>query len=197
VARLDDTKRAGDPASVRTSDPSASSGWLGADLGARTVVGVFSDRAPLNRAYAALVDAGIATDDISVISQGIAAAPPMGAGDTQAATGTALGAAAGVVLGGIAGLAALAIPGFGPLIAAGPIVAAISGATTGGAMGALAGSFAGLGVPKEHAVKYEEAVRGGATFVSVKTSDEEAAKRVSALLETHGADRVSDYQPAL
>ena len=101
------------------------------------------------------------------------------------------------MLGGIAGLAALAIPGIGPFIAAGPIVAALSGATTGGAMGALAGSFAGLGVPSDHAAKYEEAIRSGGTFISVKAADEAQAKRVSAVLEAHGAQRVSAYQPAL
>ncbi|HET7770653.1 MAG TPA: DUF3341 domain-containing protein [Chloroflexota bacterium] len=169
----------------------------GPTLGARTVVGVFDDRAALSKAYGALIEAGIVSDDISVVSQGEAAAPPVGAGDTKAGTGTAVGAAAGAVLGGIAGLAALAIPGFGPLIAAGPIVAALSGATTGGAMGALAGSFAGLGVPSEHAEKYEAAVREGGTFISVKTADEAASKRASAVLESHGAQSVSAYQPAL
>jgi hypothetical protein len=201
VARQDDTKRAvaEDPASVQNPHPGAGSGWAGAvpDLGARTVVGVFNDRASLSNAYRELVASGIGTDDISVLSQGDAAAPPMGAGETKAATGTAVGAAAGAVLGGIAGLAALAIPGFGPLIAAGPIVAALSGATTGGAMGALAGSFAGLGVPSEHAVTYEAAVRGGGAFISVKTVDEDAAKRAADVLRSHGAERVSAYQPAL
>ena len=139
----------------------------------------------------------MSTDNISVLSQGDAAAPPLGAGETKAATGTAVGAAAGAVLGGIAGLAALAIPGVGPLIAAGPIVAALSGATTGGAMGALAGSFAGLGVPSEHAEKYEEAIRGGGAFISVKTADTAAGDRAAEVLRSHGADRVSAYQPAL
>lgn len=201
MARLDDADRPtrDDPATVRTDDPAAGSGWAGAvpNLDARTVVGVFDDRAALGKAYGALVDAGIPSDDVSVITQGEAAAPPVSAADTKAGTGTAVGAAAGAVLGGIAGLAALAIPGFGPLIAAGPIVAALSGATTGGAMGALAGSFAGLGVPNEHALKYEEAVRSGGTFISVKTHDEAAAKRAGAVLEAHGAQRVSSYQPAL
>ena len=167
------------------------------NLGDRTVVGVFDDRAALSKAYGALIDAGVVSDDISVLTQGEAAAPPVGAGDTKAGTGTAVGAAAGAVLGGIAGLAALAIPGIGPLVAAGPIVAALSGATTGGAVGALAGSFAGLGVPTEHAQRYEEAVRAGGTFISVKTQDEQTAKRITSVLDAHGAQRISAYQPAL
>ena len=201
MARLDDANRpvGDDPATVKTDDPAAGSGWAGAvpNLGARTVVGVFNDRAALSKAYGGLIDAGIGSDDISVVTQGEAAAPPVSAADTKAGTGTAVGAAAGAVLGGIAGLAALAIPGFGPLIAAGPLVAVLSGATTGGAMGALAGSFAGLGMPTEHAEEYEAAVRSGGPFISVKTADEAAAKRVGAVLESHGAERVSDYQPAL
>jgi hypothetical protein len=201
VARVDDTGqlRAHDPATVRTTDPVAGSGWAGAkpNLGAHTVIGVFSDRAALSKAYGALVDAGVSTDDISVVSQGDAAAPPMSAGDTKAAAGTLAGATTGAVLGGIVGLAALAIPGVGPLIAAGPIVAALGGAATGGAVGALAGSFAGLGVPKEHAEHYERAVRAGGTFMSVKTADTDQADRVSAVLRENGADRLNSYQPAL
>lgn len=201
MARRDDTSRpvADDPANVQTSDPTAGSGWGGAvpSLGARTVVGVFEDRSSLDDAYRELLASGISGDDVSILSQGDAAAPPMSSGDTNAGTGTAVGATAGVVLGGIVGLAALAIPGVGPLIAAGPIVAALAGATTGGAVGALAGSFAGLGVPSEHATQYEEAVRGGGTFISVKTPDTDAAKRAAAVLEAHGAQRISNYQPAL
>jgi hypothetical protein len=201
MARVDDTGRvqAHDPATVRTADPAAGSGWAGAkpNLGARTVIGVFSDRAALSNAYGALVEAGVRTDDISVVSQGDAAAPPTSAGDTQASAGTIAGATTGAVLGGIVGLAALAIPGIGPLVAAGPIVAALGGAATGGAVGALAGSFAGLGVPKEHAERYEAAVREGGTFVSVKTDGSDQAERISQLLRQHGADSLNSYQPAL
>ena len=191
-----------DAVSVRASDQTVASGATGGpdagpSLNARTVVGVFSDAGVMDQALGELRAAGFSEDDVSVIRQGDAAAPPMSAGETKAGAGIATGATAGAVLGGIAGLAALAIPGIGPLIAAGPIVAALSGAATGGALGALAGSFAGLGMPSEHAQEYEAAVRGGGVFVSIKTADDNGANRAAQLLRQHGADKVSSYQPAL
>ena len=191
-----------DAVSVRASDQTVASGATGGpdagpSLNARTVVGVFSDAGVMDRALGEIRDAGFSDDDVSVVRQGDAPAPPMGAGETKAGAGIATGATAGAVLGGIAGLAALAIPGIGPLIAAGPIVAALSGAATGGALGALAGSFAGLGMPSEHAQEYEAAVRGGGVFVSIKTADDDGANRAAELLRQHGADKVSSYQPAL
>ncbi len=199
MARIDDPKHREDAATVRTADAVAGSGWAGAvpNVGARTVVGVFSDRQALSRAYGKLVDAGFSSNDISVVSQGDAPAPPTSATNTKTGTGIAAGATAGAVLGGIAGLASLAIPGIGPLLAAGPIVAALGGAAAGGAVGALAGSFAGLGVPKEDAERYEAAIRRGDTFISVKTVDTAAAERAADVLERHGADQINRYQPAL
>lgn len=187
-----------DAATVKSADPTAGSGWAGAvpSLQARTVVAVFRDTEALNRAYRELRESGFGDQDVSIVRQG-ETAPPMGADETRAGTGIAAGAGVGAVLGGIAGLAALAIPGFGPLIAAGPIAAALGGAATGGAIGALAGSFAGLGIPREHAEEYEAAVRAGGTFLSVKTPDVGAAERVAALLRRDGADQISTYQPAL
>jgi hypothetical protein len=201
MARTDDAGRPPmkDAASVSTPDPVAGRGWAGAvpNVGARTVVGVFSDRAALSRAYGKLVDAGFSSNDISVVSQGDAPAPPTSATNTKTGTGIAAGATAGAVLGGIAGLVSLAIPGVGPLLAAGPIVAALGGAAAGGAVGALAGSFVGLGVPKEEAERYEAAVRSGGVFMSVKTADKDAAERAAEVLGAHGADRINRYQPAL
>jgi hypothetical protein len=187
-----------DAATARPADPTAGSGWAGAvpSLGARTVVGVFSDAAAVEQTYRDLSADGFRAEDISVVRQGDPA-PQMGAGETKSATGAATGATAGAVLGGIAGLAALAIPGVGPFLAAGPIATALGAALTGGALGGLVGSFAGLGMPTEHARDYEAAVRGGGTFISVKTEDEAAGRRVEELLRRHGADKVSSYQPAL
>jgi len=187
-----------DAASVRTADPTAGSGLAGAvpSLGARTVVGVFGDHTAVEQAYRDLTGAGFQAEDVSVVRQG-EPAPQMGAGETQSATGAATGATAGAVLGGIVGLAALAIPGIGPFLAAGPIATALGAALTGGALGGLVGSFAGLGIPTEHAQEYEAAVRRGGTFISVKTEDGAAAGRVEELLRQHGAEKVSSYQPAL
>jgi hypothetical protein len=186
-----------DPASVRTTDPVAGSGWAGAvpNLKARTVVGVFSDAAASERAYKALMDMGFSGEEISIVREG-QEAPQMSAGETKSGTGTTTGATAGAILGGIVGLAALAIPGVGPLIAAGPLAVALGGALTGGALGALAGSFAGLGIPKEHAERYEAAVRGGNTVITVKANDPDGAKRILSALESYGAMDVSHYEPA-
>lgn len=188
-----------DPAKVKPVDETMGSGIAGAvaQISARTVVAVFRDLDALQRAHDELLRLGANEVDVSIVRQGDAPAPPMSAGDTKAGAGTAAGAAAGVVLGGLAGLAAVAIPGFGALIAAGPIVAALGGAATGGALGALAGSFAGLGMTNETAQEYEDAVRSGGTFLSVKTGDPEMAERVSDLLRRYGAQNVSSFQPAL
>jgi len=186
-----------DPASVNTADPTVGSGWAGAvpNLQARTVVGVFSDTAASERAYNALVSAGFTGEEVSIVRQG-QEAPQMGAGETNATQGTATGATAGAILGGIAGLLALAIPGVGPLIAAGPLAVMLGGALTGGALGALAGSFAGLGIPKEHAERYEASVRSGGTIVMAKTADPETGKRAADLLTSNGADDVSHFDPS-
>lgn len=188
-----------DAAIVTPTNVNQGSGLAGAvpDLGARTVVGVFRDTAAVERAYAEIRSLGVSDADVSVVHQGDAAAPPMGAGETRTGPGMAAGGVAGAVLGGIIGLAALAVPGAGPILAAGPIAAALSGAVAGGAMGALAGSFAGLGIPTEHAKEYEAAVRSGGTFISVKSSDSGMAERITGLLRQHGATKVSSYQPAL
>lgn len=121
----------------------------------------------------------------------------MGTGETRSGTGTVAGSSAGAVLGGLAGLMALAIPGIGPLVALGPLAAALSGAVAGGALGGLVGSFVGLGAPKEHAERYEAAVRSGNLFMSVKTPDPQAAERAEQILVERGAQQVSTYTPAL
>jgi hypothetical protein len=98
--------------------------------------------------------------------------------NTKAPEGTATGAATGGVIGGtlglMAGLGALAIPGIGPLIAAGPIVAALAGVGAGGAVGGIVGALAGMGIPEYEAKRFEGAVKDGGTLLSVHcdTSDQ-------------------------
>ncbi|HEX2032613.1 MAG TPA: general stress protein [Chloroflexota bacterium] len=174
-------------------------GPLGAvpNLEARTVVGVFERREEATAAAQALRDAGYSGEEISVVHQDESVAPVRSAEETKSGSGTVAGASAGALLGGALGLAALTIPGIGPLLAAGPIVAALSGAVAGGAIGGLVGSFAGLGVPTEKAQAYEAAVRSGAAVVAVRTQDEAAAARVVDVLNRHGARQATTYQPAL
>src|ERR1700704_6010342 len=92
---------------------------------------------------------------------------------TKAPEGTATGAATGGVAGGVfgllAGLGALAIPGVGPLIAAGPIMAALSGAAVGATAGGLVGGLIGLGIPEIEAKRYEEKLKKGNYLIAVHT----------------------------
>ena len=107
--------------------------------------------------------------------------------DTSA---TAKGAVTGAVVGGGAGLAAslagLAIPGIGPIIAAGPIVATLAGAGTGAVAGGLIGGLVDIGVPEDDAQYYAESVRRGGALVTVR-ADESRADEVTAILRRHGA----------
>jgi hypothetical protein len=184
---------------VATEDPTAGRGPGGVvpNLEARTAVGVFDRSEQAAAAARALPAQGFPAGDVSLVHRSPEQAPQVGAEETKAGTGAVAGASAGAVLGGLAGLLALAIPGIGPLVAAGPIAAALSGALAGGALGGLVGSFAGLGIPTDHAQAYEAAVRAGAAVVAVKTPDQAAADRACAVMREHGAREVSSYTPAL
>jgi hypothetical protein len=184
---------------MNAKDPTAGKGEAGVvpNLEARTAVGVFDRAEDADRGARALQAQGFAADDISVVCKGSDSAPPVGAEETKSGAGTAAGASAGAVIGGLAALAALAIPGIGPLVAVGPLAAALGGAAAGGALGGLVGSFAGLGIPTDHAERYEAAIRSGGIFVAVKTADEAAADRAGGVLKQHGARLVSSYTPAL
>src|SRR3954468_1520872 len=95
-----------------------------------------------------------------------------------AATGGVTGGVIGGALGALAGIGALAIPGVGPFIAAGPLLATLSGAGIGGAVGLITGSLIGMGVPELEAKRYEGKVRGGGILVSCHCEDREEAKQV-------------------
>jgi len=99
---------------------------------------------------------------------------------TKAPEGAAAGAGTGAVLGGalgwLAGIGALAIPGVGPFVAAGPIAAALSGAAVGGAVGGIAGSLVGMGIPEYEAKRFEGKVKQGGILLSVHTDDSEQVK---------------------
>ncbi len=114
---------------------------------------------------------------------------------TKAPEGTATGATSGAVIGGglgwLAGIGALAIPGLGPLIAAGPIVAALAGAGAGGVLGGLIGALVGMGIPEYEAKRYEGRVKEGGILLSVHCDDSNWTKRAKEILERTGADDVS------
>ena len=115
--------------------------------------------------------------------------------NTKAPEGAAAGASAGGLLGGtlgwLAGIGALAIPGVGPLIAAGPIMGLLSGAAVGAATGGLTGALVGYGMPELEAKQYEGKVKGGNILLSVHTEDGDEITRAKGILERNGAEDIT------
>jgi hypothetical protein len=158
--------------------------------------GIYSSRAAVENAVAALKTAGYRNTDISVLF-------PENAGskdfahekNTKAPEGATAGATGGAVLGGalgwLAGIGALAIPGLGPFIAAGPIMAALAGAGVGGAVGGVTGALIGMGVPEYEAKRYEGRVKDGGILLSVHCDNSEWTKRAKDILEQTGGEDVS------
>src|SRR5262249_13583351 len=101
------------------------------------------------------------------------------------------GAIIGGALGWLAGIGALAIPGLGPFVAAGPIMAALAGVGAGGAIGGIAGALIGMGIPEYEAKRYEGRVKDGGLLLSVHCDDSKWTKRAKPILEHTGADDIS------
>lgn len=143
-----------------------------------------------------LQTAGFSANDISVLM-----ADKGGTRDfahehnTKAPEGATAGAGTGAVLGGalgwLAGIGALAIPGLGPFIAAGPIMAALGGAAVGGTVGGLTGALVGMGIPEFEAKKYEGKVKSGSSLISVHSEDATQTKRAKEIFERAGAQDIT------
>ena len=165
---------------------------------AKTIVGSFDSFEEAQEVLRDLQQRGFARDDISVIANnasgqyGSEGQLPRDATTSVSDTGagTATGAAAGGVLGGAAGLVVglmgLAIPGIGPIIAAGPIAAALAGAGVGAVAGGLIGGLTGVGVSEDDAQYYAESVRRGGALVTVRADDARADEAASTM-RGHGA----------
>ena len=114
---------------------------------------------------------------------------------TKAPEGATAGGVTGGVLGGalgwLVGIGALAIPGVGPFIAAGPIMAALGGAALGGAVGGIAGALIGLGIPEYEAKRYEGKVKDGNILISVHTENREEIGRAKEIFKNAGAEDIS------
>src|ERR1700757_2385381 len=108
-----------------------------------------------------------------------------------ATTGAATGGVTGGVLGLLAGIGALAIPGVGPFIAAGPIMAALSGAALGATTGGLVGGLIGLGIPEIEAKRYEEKLKNGNFLIAVHADESEELDRAKEIFDNAGAEDVS------
>jgi hypothetical protein len=120
--------------------------------------------------------------------------------NTKAPEGTTAGVTTGGVIGGtlglLAGIGALAIPGVGPLIAAGPIMATLAGVGVGGAVGGLVGALVGMGIPEYEAKRYEGAVKGGGTLLSVHCDTSDQVDAAKAALKETGARDISSSSEA-
>src|SRR6058998_1441776 len=108
-----------------------------------------------------------------------------------ATTGAATGGATGGVIGLLAGIGALAIPGIGPFVAAGPIMAALSGAAVGATAGGVVGTLVGMGIPEYEAKRYEGRLREGRVLMSVHSENSDQTKRAKDILERAGAEDIS------
>ena len=143
-----------------------------------------------------LENAGIARADISVLMPDSSGTRDFAhEHNTKAPEGATIGGSAGGVAGGVlgllAGIGALAIPGVGPFIAAGPIMAALSGAAVGAALGGIAGALVGLGMPEYEAKQYETKVKEGGILISVHSHDSDEATRIKAIMEEAQAEDIS------
>ena len=143
-----------------------------------------------------LVGAGFTNNDISVLMPDQDSTREFAHENSTkapegAATGAATGGAVGGTLGLLAGIGALAIPGVGPFIAAGPIVGALAGLGAGGAVGGLVGGLVGMGIPEYEAKRYEGRVKDGGVLLSVHAATSEQVSRAKAILKNTGAEDIS------
>src|SRR5713101_4961649 len=164
--------------------------------------GIYRDRVSVENAVDALRQEGFRNSDISVLF-------PENEGtkdfahekSTKAPEGTATGAGTGAVIGGglgwLAGIGALAIPGLGPFIAAGPIMAALAGVGVGGAIGGIAGALIGMGIPEYEAKRYEGRVKNGGILLSVHSNTSDQIKVAKDVLKQTGAQDISSTGEAV
>lgn len=142
-----------------------------------------------------LQSAGFSNNDISVLFPDESTTRDFGhEKNTKApegiATGVGTGGAVGGALGWLAGIGALAIPGVGPFIAAGPILAALSGAAVGAAVGGIAGGLIGLGIPELEAKRYEGKIKAGNILVSVHTENSDEIKAAERIFKSVSAEDI-------
>lgn len=164
--------------------------------GRNSVFGIFNDRLTLERAVDMLKNQNFRNSDISVLMNSKEGTKDFAVEKhTKAPEGATAGAAAGVVAGGalgwLVGAGAIAIPGLGPFIAAGPIMAAIAGAGVGGTVGGIAGGLIGLGIPEFEAERYESYIKKGGILLSVHVDDGKWEEKAKDILEECGAKNVA------
>ena len=158
----------------------------------KAVLGLVSNQSQAEAVVDELRSAGFSSNDISVLFPDKSGTRDFAhEQNTKAPEGAIAGASAGGVLGGtlglLVGIGALAIPGLGPFIAAGPILAAMSGMAAGATLGGVAGGLVGMGIPEIEAKQYEGKIKGGNILISAHIDDAEARKAAKKIFERHGA----------
>lgn len=161
-----------------------------------SVLGIYRNHAEVSNAVDALRSAGYRNTDISALfPENVGTKDFAHEKNTKAPEGAAMGAASGAVLGGalgwLAGVGTLAIPGVGPFIAAGPIMALLAGAGAGAVTGGLVGALAGLGLPEYEAKRYEGRIKEGGILLSVHCDNHEWVKRAKEIMERTGASDIA------
>jgi len=160
------------------------------------VFGIYPSLSSADNATDTFIRSGFPAADISALLPENLGSRQIGTEKaTKAPEGAAAGAGSGAVLGGalglLAGIGALAIPGVGPLIAAGPIMAALAGVGVGGAVGGFTGALIGLGIPEYEAKRYEGRMQKGAILLSVHCNTSDEIKRAKDLMRGTGAEDIS------
>jgi hypothetical protein len=161
------------------------------------VFGIYSTRVAVENATDSLVTSGFPTSDISVLlPESLGGPKDIGTEKaTKAPEGTAAGVTTGGAIGGtlglLAGLGLLAIPGLGPFIAAGPIMAGLAGLGVGGAVGGVTGALIGFGIPEFEAKRYESRLQKGGILLSVHCDTSEEIKRAKEVMERAGGEDIS------
>jgi hypothetical protein len=160
------------------------------------VFGIYPTSAHAERAVDELIRTGFPGPNISVLLQDSHSTKDFAHHkDTKAPEGTTTGVTAGGAIGGalgvLAGIGAIAIPGVGPFIAAGPIMAGLAGMGVGGAVGGLIGALVGMGIPEYEAKRYEGRVKDGGVLLSVHCDTSEQITRAKEVLKRTGAEDIS------
>ncbi len=158
------------------------------------VTGIFTSRTTADLAVNDLVSAGFSPDDVSVLMSETTKGREFGIRETNkapegAATGAAIGGALGAIAAGLAAVASLTIPGVA-LVAAGPLVAALTGLGAGAAAGGLTGALIGLGIPEHEARFYHDEIQQGGILVGVYAHKDRVAQAKS-VLDAAGAEKVA------
>lgn len=160
------------------------------------VFGIYRDEAHVVTAIDSLLDAGFRNEDVSVLLPDNEGTKDFAhERHTKVPEGTATGAVAGGAIGGtigvLAGIGSLAIPGLGPFIAAGPIMAALAGVGVGGTVGGVVGALVGMGIPEYEAKRYEGRIKEGRVLASVHCDNSDWVGRAKDILKATGAEDIS------